>query len=57
MWFHDEIRADDWMLYQMESSWSGRGRALCHGHLFGHDGALLATVAQEGLVRFVPDPA
>ncbi|MDT7548549.1 MAG: acyl-CoA thioesterase [Actinomycetota bacterium] len=51
MWFHARFRADEWLLYDMESTWAGDGRALCRGHLFGSGGRLVATVMQEGLLR------
>jgi acyl-CoA thioesterase-2 len=51
IWFHREFRADDWLLYEMESTWAGGARALCKGHIFERGGALVATVMQEGLVR------
>lgn len=54
IWFHREFRADDWLLYRMESSWAGGARALCTGHIFQRDGDLVATVMQEGLVRMDP---
>ncbi len=51
VWFHEPVRADDWLLYDLRSSWAGGGRALCRGRFFNQDGRLVATVAQEGLVR------
>lgn len=51
MWFHAPFRADDWLLYEMESTWAGDGRALCRGHVFDPGGRLVATVMQEGLLR------
>jgi acyl-CoA thioesterase-2 len=51
IWFHRAPRADDWLLYAMESTWAGGARALCTGHLFARSGELVATVMQEGLVR------
>jgi acyl-CoA thioesterase-2 len=54
MWFHAPFRADEWMLYDMESSWAGGGRALCRGHVFDARGSLVATVVQEGLLRRPP---
>lgn len=52
MWFHDSFRADDWLLYQQESQWAGRGRTLCRGLIFERSGALVASVTQEGLFRY-----
>ena len=51
IWFHAPFRADDWLLYEMESTWAGDGRALCRGHVFDSGGRLVATVMQEGLLR------
>jgi acyl-CoA thioesterase-2 len=51
MWFHAPFRADEWLLYEMESTWAGDGRALCRGHMFTAGGRLVATVVQEGLLR------
>ncbi len=51
MWFHADFRIDDWLLYQTESPAAGGARALCRGSLYRADGTLVATVAQEGLIR------
>jgi acyl-CoA thioesterase-2 len=51
VWFHAPFRADDWLLYDMESTWAGNGRGLCRGHVFDTSGQLVATVVQEGLLR------
>lgn len=51
MWFHAPHRLDEWLLYEQESDWAMGGRALCHGRMYDRDGRLLATVAQEGLLR------
>jgi acyl-CoA thioesterase-2 len=56
MWFHQPIRADEWMLYDQEPSWTGNGRGLAQGRIFNQSGLLLATVIQEGLVRVVRSP-
>ncbi len=55
MWFHRPARADDWVLYAEESPSAEGGRGLGLGRMFAADGTLVATVAQEGMVR-VPDP-
>jgi acyl-CoA thioesterase-2 len=52
VWFHAPFRADDWICYQQEGTWAGGARALCRGSLFDRAGTLVATVMQEGLVRF-----
>jgi acyl-CoA thioesterase-2 len=53
VWFHDELRMDEWMLYSMDSPWAGGARGFNRGRLFRRDGTLVANVAQEGLVRQV----
>ena len=57
LWFHAEARVDDWLLYAMESPWSGGARGLNHGRIFTRDGRLVASVAQEGMFRATRDPA
>jgi acyl-CoA thioesterase-2 len=54
MWFHAPAKVDDWMLYVQESPAAQNSRGLAIGKIFSRDGVLLATVAQEGMVR-VPD--
>ena len=54
MWFHRDARVDDWLLYVQESPSAQGGRGLALGKLFSRSGLLLATVAQEGMVR-VPE--
>lgn len=51
MWFHRPFRFDDWMLYSIESPSAGGARGFSQGHVFSRDGELLASVAQEGLIR------
>lgn len=51
VWFHGHFRADDWLLYVMESPWSGLARGYARGQIFTRDGRLIASVAQEGMVR------
>jgi acyl-CoA thioesterase-2 len=51
IWFHRGFRADDWLLYAQDSPSSAGGRAFCRGTLFARDGRLVASTAQEGLVR------
>jgi acyl-CoA thioesterase-2 len=53
MWFHRPFRADDWLLYAQDSPSSTGGRGLSRGLVFTRDGALVATVVQEGLIRTV----
>lgn len=51
MWFHRPARADEWILYAQESPSAQGGRGLSLGRMFTQDGRLVATVAQEGMVR------
>jgi acyl-CoA thioesterase-2 len=51
IWFHRPFRADDWLLYVEDSPWAGDARAFCRGSIFSRDGLLVASVAQEGLIR------
>ncbi len=55
MWFHRPARVDEWLLYVQESPSASGGRGLALGRIFTRDGVLVATVAQEGMVR-VPAP-
>jgi acyl-CoA thioesterase-2 len=55
LWFHRPFRADDWLLYAQDSPNSCGARGLARGLLFSHDGRLVASVVQEGLLR--PTPA
>jgi len=54
MWFHGDIRVDDWFVFVMDSPWTGGDRGLCRGSIYRRDGTLMATVAQEGLIRYRP---
>lgn len=57
IWFHsDQFRVDEWLLYALESPCSGNARTLGRGMIFTADGRLVATVAQEGLIRLLPTP-
>ncbi|GAA3833619.1 acyl-CoA thioesterase II [Nocardioides panacisoli] len=51
IWFHRPFRADQWWLYDQWSPSAGGGRGLSLGRVFTRDGTLVATVAQEGLIR------
>lgn len=55
LWFHGPFRADDWLLYTIESPWSGRVRGFGRGQIFTRDGRLVASVAQEGMLRPVAE--
>ena len=51
LWFHRPFRGDEWLLFVQDSPSAQGGRALCRGSFFNRDGALVASVAQEGLLR------
>jgi acyl-CoA thioesterase-2 len=51
LWFHRPARADEWLLYATDSPWSGAGRGFNRGRIFNRAGELVASVAQEGVVR------
>jgi acyl-CoA thioesterase-2 len=52
MWFHRDFKMDDWLLYAMKSPNACKARGLTIGRIFSRDGTLVATVAQEGLIRY-----
>jgi acyl-CoA thioesterase-2 len=51
IWFHRSVRMDDWMLYVAESPAAGGARGFTRGTFYTRSGQLVASVAQEGLVR------
>jgi len=51
MWWHRPARADEWLLYAQASPSASGARGLCTGRIFSRDGRLVATVAQEGMLR------
>jgi len=51
LWFHRPFRADQWLLYAQETPNLYGGRGFARGLIFASDGALVASVAQEGLLR------
>jgi acyl-CoA thioesterase-2 len=55
LWFHGDVKMDEWLLYAMDSPNSSGARGLARGQLFTQDGRLIASTAQEGLMRVV-DP-
>lgn len=55
IWCHRPFRVDEWMLFNIENRISAHGRAFCRAEVFNCDGALLATVVQEGLLRLRED--
>lgn len=56
LWLHDDFRVDDWLLYATDSPWAGGARGFNRGLIFTRDGRLIASAAQEGLIR-QRDPA
>jgi acyl-CoA thioesterase-2 len=55
LWFHRPFRADDWLLYSIDSPSAQSSRGLARGQIFDRHGRLVASTAQEGLIRVVPD--
>lgn len=51
LWLHRPFRADEWLLYAQDSPTAHGARGLCRGSVFTRDGTLVASVAQEGLMR------
>jgi acyl-CoA thioesterase II len=51
LWFHRTFRADEWLLYDQGSPSASSARGFATGRLFTEQGALVASVAQEGLIR------
>jgi acyl-CoA thioesterase-2 len=54
IWFHRDFRVDDWLLYAMESPSASHGLGMNRGMVFTKDGLLVATMAQESLIRYRP---
>jgi len=51
LWFHRPFRADEWLLYAQDTPNMSGARGFSRGQIFARDGTLVASVAQEGLVR------
>jgi len=51
IWFHGDFQMDDWLLYAMKSPRASKGRGLNMGSIYTRNGNLVASVAQEGLMR------
>ena len=51
MWFHREFRMDEWLLYVMKSPNATKARGLSDGQIYTRQGKLVASAAQEGLIR------
>ena len=55
IWFHEVPDMSDWILYDTYSPWSGDARGYNRGSLWSRDGKLIASTAQEGLMRIRRD--
>ncbi|MGA0019435.1 MAG: acyl-CoA thioesterase, partial [Steroidobacteraceae bacterium] len=53
MWFHRTVKADEWMLYALDSPSASGARGFCRGSIYNREGLLLASTAQEGLIRVI----
>jgi acyl-CoA thioesterase II len=51
IWFHRDLRIDEWLLYVTESPSASGARGFCRGAIYSRKGVLVASVAQEGLIR------
>jgi acyl-CoA thioesterase-2 len=55
LWFHRDVRVDEWLLYAMDSPNASGARGYARGQFFTESGTLVASTAQEGLVRIVEE--
>jgi acyl-CoA thioesterase-2 len=55
MWFHRSVRVDEWLLYSCDSPSAEGARGLARGSIYSADGRLVASTAQEGLIRVTAD--
>ena len=55
MWFHRPVDPSRWLLYAQQSPSAQGGRGLGIGTVFAEDGTLVATIAQEGMIRVRED--
>ena len=51
MWFHHDFKADEWLLYAIDSPSASNSRGFNRGNFFNQEGKLVASVVQEGLIR------
>jgi acyl-CoA thioesterase-2 len=51
MWFHRSVRVDDWLLYAIDGPSDSGARGFARGSVYARDGRLVASAAQEGLIR------
>jgi acyl-CoA thioesterase-2 len=56
MWFHRDFRLDDWLLYSCDSPSTSGGRGLARGMIHDRQGRLVASTAQEGVIRLRQQP-
>ncbi|HEY4645044.1 MAG TPA: acyl-CoA thioesterase II [Steroidobacteraceae bacterium] len=54
MWFHADVRVDEWLLYSIDSPSASGARGLVRGSIFTRHGKLVASTSQEGLIRVLP---
>jgi acyl-CoA thioesterase II len=54
VWFHRPVLFDDWVLYSTTSPVAAESRGLGSGHFFNRSGRVIATVVQEGIVKYFP---
>ena len=52
LWFHEDFRADEWLLHTVEAERIGGGRGLARGNFYTREGRLVATTMQQGVMRF-----
>jgi len=57
LWFHRPFRADEWLLYSIDSPSAQGGRGLARGMIYDRDGRLVASTAQEGMIRVADETA
>lgn len=55
IWFHRSAKIDDWVLYTQDSPSTQNSRGLCRGALYSRAGELIASTAQEGLIRIIDE--
>ena len=55
LWFHRDVRIDDWLLYSFDSPNASGARGFARGQFFTRDGVLVASAAQEGLFRILDE--
>ena len=56
LWLHQDARLDEWLLYSTDSPWAGGARGLARGQIYNRQGQLIASTAQEGLMRLHDAP-